>query len=123
MDNSKNRRQKARRNRVFRVRKKLKGTDQRPRLSVSKTNKHVYAQLIDDVHGITLAGIGTLSKENKSGEHNGKSKAAARHIGAQIALLAKEKQIETVIFDRGRYKFHGVIAELAEGAREAGLRF
>jgi large subunit ribosomal protein L18 len=123
MDNSKTRRLKARRNRVFRVRKKLSGTDVRPRLSVSKTNKHIYAQLIDDVNGITLAGVGTLSKVNKTTEHNGKSKVAARHIGRQIAELAKQKSIETVIFDRGRYKFHGVVAELAQGAREAGLRF
>jgi len=123
MDNSKTRRQRARRNRVFRVRKKLQGTDTRPRLSVSKTNKHIYAQLIDDVNGVSLAGIGTLSVKNKTGEHNRKSKGTARHIGMQIAELAKEKQIETVIFDRGRYKFHGVVAELAAGAREAGLRF
>lgn len=123
MDNSKTKRFKARRNRVFRVRKKLQGTDVRPRLSVAKTNKHIYAQLIDDVTGITLAGVGTLSKENKTTEHNGKSKAAARHIGKQIAEMAKQKNIEAVIFDRGRFKFHGVVAELAQGAREAGLSF
>jgi large subunit ribosomal protein L18 len=123
MDNSKSKRLKARRNRVFRVRKKLNGTGLRPRLSVSKTNKHIYAQLIDDVSGVTLAGVGTLSKVNKSTEHNGKSKETARHIGKQIAELAKAKNIDTVIFDRGRFKFHGVVAELAQGAREAGLRF
>lgn len=123
MDNSKKRRLRARNNRVMRVRKKLRGTDIRPRLSVSKTNKNIYAQLIDDVNGITIAGIGTLSKENKSTAFNKKSKEAARHIGKQIAELAKGKSIETVIFDRGRFKYHGVVAELAEGAREAGLRF
>lgn len=123
MDNSKSKRLKARRNRVFRVRKSLQGTGVRPRLSVSKTNKHIYAQLIDDVAGITIAGIGTLSKVNKSTSHNGKSKEAARHIGKQIAELAKQKSIDAVIFDRGRYKYHGVVAELAQGAREAGLRF
>lgn len=123
MDNSKTKRLKARRNRVFRVRKKLSGTDVRPRLSVAKTNKHVYAQLIDDVNGITIAGVGTLSKENKTTEFNAKSKEAARHIGKQIAEIAKQKNIEAVIFDRGRFKFHGVVAELAQGAREAGLRF
>lgn len=123
MDNSKVRRAKARKNRVFRVRKKVRGTDVRPRLSVSKTNKHIYAQLIDDVNGITLAGAGTLSKENQATEYNGKSKEAARHVGKQIAELAKKKSIEAVVFDRGRYKFHGVVAELAQGAREAGLRF
>ena len=123
MDNSKVRRQKARKNRVMRVRKKIRGTDTRPRLSVSKTNKHISAQLIDDVNGITIAGFGSLSKENQKTAHNGKSKEAARHIGKRIAELAKQKSIEAVIFDRGRYKYHGVIAELAEGAREAGLRF
>lgn len=123
MDNSKRRRLRARSNRVMRVRKKLRGTDIRPRLSVSKTNKNIYAQLIDDINGVTIAGIGTLSKENKSTAFNCKSKDAARHIGKQIAELAKQKSIETVIFDRGRFKFHGVVAELAEGAREAGLRF
>ena len=123
MDNSKVKRLKARKNRVFRVRKKVQGTDTRPRLSVFKTNKHIYAQLIDDVNSITIAGVGTLSKENQSTEHNGKSKEAARHIGKQIAEMAKQKSIDTVVFDRGRYKFHGVVAELAQGAREAGLRF
>lgn len=123
MDNSKTRRLKARRNRVFRVRKKLSGTDVRPRLTVAKTNKHIYAQLIDDVAGITLAGVGTLSKENKNTDYNGKSKEAARHIGKQIAEMAKQKNINAVIFDRGRFKFHGVVAELANSAREAGLSF
>lgn len=123
MDNSKTRRLRARRTRVMRVRKKLKGTDVRPRLSVSKTNLHIYAQLIDDVNGVTLAGIGTLSKPNKSASFKGRSKEAARQIGKQIAELAKQKKIDAVIFDRGRYKFHGIIAELANSAREAGLQF
>lgn len=123
MDNSKKRRLKARRNRVFRVRKKTRGNEMRPRLSVSKTNKHIYAQIIDDVKGVTVAGVGTLSKENKAMSFGGKSKQAARLVGKQIAELAKQKNIETVVFDRGRYKFHGIVAELAEGAREAGLRF
>lgn len=123
MDNAKTRRKRAREMRVMRVRKKLKGTGETPRLSVSKTNLHIYAQLIDDVKGITLAGIGTLSKPNQKTSHNGKSKEAARHIGKQIAELAKKKNVERVIFDRGRYKFHGIVAEIAAGAREAGLQF
>lgn len=123
MDNSKTKRLRARKNRVFRVRKKLRGTDVRPRLTVAKSNKHIYAQIIDDEAGRTIVGFGTLSKENQNTEFNGKSKAAARYIGKQIAELAKQKNIETVIFDRGRFKYHGVVAELAEGAREAGLRF
>lgn len=123
MDNSKIKRKKSRARRIFRVRKKVRGSDIRPRLTVSKTNRHIYAQIIDDSAGLTLAGIGTLSKENKEGANARKSKVSARSIGKQIAELAKKKNIEAVVFDRGRFKFHGVIAELAEGAREAGLRF
>lgn len=123
MDNSKKRRMIARRARVFRVRKQVRGTAEKPRLTVSKTNYHLYAQLIDDERGVTLAGIGTLSKELKGTEHNRKSKDSARLIGSQIAQLAKKNKIDTVVFDRGRYKFHGVVAELANAAREAGLQF
>ena len=123
MDNSKIKRAKTRKSRVMRVRKKTRGTIQKPRLTVHKTNKHIYAQLIDDVKGITLAGVGTRSKVNKATEYSEKSKDAARQIGKQIAALAAEKNIEAVIFDRGRFKFHGIVAELALGAREAGLRF
>jgi large subunit ribosomal protein L18 len=107
----------------MRVRKKLHGTAVRPRLSVSKTNCHIYAQLIDDENSVTLAGVGTLSKEFQNTPHNKKSKDAAREIGKQIAKVAKGRNIDAVIFDRGRYKFHGVIAELANSAREAGLQF
>lgn len=121
MDNSKKNRNRARKTRVMRVRKHVRGSAERPRLTVSKTNLHIYAQLIDDEKSITLAGVGTLSKQNKS--LGGKSKETARHIGKQIADLAKKHNITTVVFDRGRYKFHGVIAELANGAREAGLQF
>lgn len=120
MDNAKKRRNSARAKRVMRVRKDLHGSAERPRLTVSKTNCHLYAQLIDDDRAITLAGFGTLSKDSSQKR---KSKEAAREIGKQIAELAKKKNIQSVIFDRGRYKFHGVIAELANGAREAGLQF
>lgn len=123
MDNSQKKRDNARKSRIMRVRKHVRGSEAKPRLSVSKTNAHIYAQIIDDVKGVTLAGVGTLSKENKSASLNRKSKESARRIGQQIAELAKAKNIETVVFDRGRYKFHGVIAELAAGAREAGLHF
>jgi large subunit ribosomal protein L18 len=104
--------------RAWRVRKKIHGTPEQPRLSVHKTNKHVSVQLIDDENHITLASSGTLS-----GQHGKKSKAAAKQIGMAIAQLAQSKQITRVVFDRGRFKFHGVIAELASGAREAGLQF
>lgn len=120
MDNSKKRRNNARAKRVMRVRKKVRGSSECPRLSVSKTNYHLYAQLIDDEKGVTLAGFGTQSKDAREKR---KSKAGAIEVGKQIAHLAKGKNINTVIFDRGRYKFHGLVAELANSAREAGLQF
>jgi large subunit ribosomal protein L18 len=120
MDKSQKTRKQARRARVMRVRKNLHGTDQKPRLSVSRTNCHIYAQLIDDDKSLTLAGFGTLSKD--FGQKK-RSKEAAREIGKVIGRMAKEKNIHSVVFDRGRYKFHGIVAELASGAREAGLQF
>lgn len=117
------RRDRSRRRRVFRVRNKLRGTAARPRLTVFKSNQHLYVQLIDDDAGVTLVGIGTQSEINAKGKFNRKSKESARHIGKQVAEFAKEKQLSEVIFDRGRYKFHGVIAEVATAAREAGLKF
>jgi large subunit ribosomal protein L18 len=123
MDNSQKKKRRARLARVMRVRAGIRGTAERPRLSVSKTNLHIYAQLIDDAGGVTIGGVGTLSKANQGTKHNKKSKASARHIGTEIAAIAKKKKIETVLFDRGRYKYHGVIAELANAAREAGLKF
>jgi large subunit ribosomal protein L18 len=120
MDKSKKNRNRARISRVFRVRKKLHGSAETPRLSVSKTNCHLYAQLIDDDKSLTIAGFGTQSK---AGSVKGKSKESARLIGKQIAEVAKQRNIHSVIFDRGRYKFHGLVAELANGAREAGLQF
>lgn len=104
----------------MRVRKKLRGTEDKPRLTVSRTNRHIYAQLIDDEKAITLAGFGTMSKGSSLKE---RSKDAARIIGKEIARLAKEKNVHSVVFDRGRYKFHGIVAELANSAREAGLQF
>ncbi len=123
MDNSLRKRKISRKRRALRVRKKITGSSLIPRLSVHKSNCHLYAQLIDDENGITLAGVGTLSKKFQKTKFNKKSKASAREIGKQIAEAAKGKEIQRVIFDRGRYKFHGVIAELANGAREAGLQF
>ena len=119
MDNSKTKRANARAKRMKRVRRAIRGTALRPRLSVSKTNVHLYAQLIDDDKKVTIAGIGTLSKEVKAR----KSKESAQKIGKEIAALANSVGIKSVLFDRGRYKYHGVIAELAKSAREAGLQF
>jgi large subunit ribosomal protein L18 len=123
MDHTKAKRANARAMRVKRIRKKLRGTGSRPRLSVSKTNQHLYAQLIDDERKITLAGVGTLSEVNQKAGLGRKSKTAAKTIGRQIAELAKKLDVHAVIFDRGRFKYHGHIAELATGAREAGLQF
>src|SRR5262245_13794918 len=119
MDNAKKRRANARTKRAMRVRNALHGTAVRPRLSVSKTNAHIYAQLIDDDKRVTLAGFGTQSKGQKAR----KSKDSARSIGKKIAELAKSHGVNAVLFDRGRYKFHGIVAELAASARESGLQF
>jgi large subunit ribosomal protein L18 len=123
MDHSQKKRNRARKSRVMRVRNQIRGTAQKPRLSVYKSNMHLYAQLIDDENRITIGGIGTQSKSNQKTSHNKRSKEAARHIGSQIAQIAKQKNIVTAVFDRGRYKFHGIVAELANAAREAGLQF
>ncbi len=105
--------------RSLRVRKKVRGSADKPRLSVCKSNVHISAQLIDDETGITLFSAGTMQKDI-GGK---KSKETARLVGAKIADLAKQKQIQRVVFDRGRHKFHGLIQELAAAAREAGLQF
>ena len=123
MDHSLTRRLNSRKMRTFRVRNSLRGNDSKPRLSVSKTNTHLFVQLIDDEKGVTIGGIGTLSKANKKTKFNRKSKESARHLGGQIAEIAKKNQIERVVFDRGPNKYHGVIAELADAARSAGLQF
>lgn len=123
MDEYLKRREQTRLRRQRRVRKRVKGSGEKPRLSVHKSNQHLYAQLIDDEQGMTLLSVDTRSKEMQSKGLGKKSKKAALVIGAKIAELAKEKQIERVVFDRGRFKYHGVIAQLADAAREAGMRF
>lgn len=106
--------------RHLRVRKKMSGTAERPRLCVYRSNNNLFVQIIDDVQGITLACASTLDKEVKVKHSN---KEAAKEIGALIAKKAIEKNIKTVVFDRSGYVYHGVIKELAESAREAGLVF
>lgn len=108
--------------RTFRVRKKINGTALRPRLCVAKTNSHIHAQLIDDENGVTLAAATTLSKDNRRDKRSSKTSELAKKIGEQIAKSAKEKKIDSAIFDRGASKYHGVLKELAEAAREAGLK-
>ncbi len=120
MENSLRKRDDVRRKRALRIRKHLRGTAQKPRLSVQRSNRHISAQIIDDEKGVTLASFGTLSKDSK---FKVKSRESAAHVGEQIATLAKGKNIEAVIFDRGRNKYHGVIASLADAARKTGLKF
>ena len=106
--------------RHVRVRGKISGTPERPRLSVFRSNANIYAQVIDDVNGVTLAAASTLEKDFEGATSN---KEAARKVGAMVAERAKAKGITAVVFDRSGYIFHGRVAELAEGAREAGLEF
>jgi len=114
---------KARLKRHLRVRKKISGTAERPRLSVFRSSKHIYAQLIDDEKGITLASASTLDKELRGKIANGGSVEAARQVGELIAKRAKEKGVAKVVFDRGGYLYHGRIQALADAAREGGLEF
>ena len=111
---------KARLNLHRRVRGKVTGTAERPRLNVFRSAKNIYAQIIDDVAGVTLAAASTLDKEFTG---NGGNKEAAKQVGELIAKRAAEKGITEVVFDRGGYIFHGRVKELAEGAREGGLKF
>ena len=103
-----------------RVRTKISGTAECPRLCVFRSNKNISVQVIDDTKGITLAAASTLDKEIKTKKSN---KEAAREVGTLIAKRAIEKNIETVVYDRGGYIYHGIVKELAEAAREAGLKF
>ena len=112
-----------RKRRHVRVRKNVKGTAERPRLSVYRSTNHIYAQIIDDTKGVTLASASTLEKSVKA-EIAGKTKReAAQIVGKLAAERAKEKGIEAVVFDRGGYLYTGRVQALADGAREAGLKF
>ena len=105
-----------------RIRKKVLGTAQRPRLNVYRSLNHIYAQVIDDLQGVTLAAATTA--QGKKGERvTGGNVAAARTVGKKIAELAKQKGITKVVFDRGGYIYHGRVKALADAAREAGLKF
>jgi len=104
------------------VRKNIHGTAERPRLAVFRSAKHIYAQVIDDDRGITLASASTLSPELKGTSFESKRDAAAA-VGKLVAEKAKAAEVGTVVFDRGGYLYHGRIAALADGAREAGLEF
>ena len=106
--------------RHIRVRGKISGTPERPRLNVFRSNANIYAQIIDDVNGVTLVSANTLEKGFEGTTGNVE---AAKKIGTVLAERAKAKGIEEVVFDRGGYIFHGRVAALAEGAREGGLKF
>ena len=110
----------ARKKRHMRIRNKINGTAECPRLNVFRSSKNIYAQLIDDERGATLVAASSLDKNYKG---NGSNKEGAYNVGAAIAKKALEKSIKKVVFDRGGYVFHGRIAKLAEGAREGGLEF
>jgi large subunit ribosomal protein L18 len=114
---------KARLKRHVRVRKKISGTAERPRLNVYRSSKHIYAQLIDDVKGVTLAAASTLDKELRDQIENGGNVEAARKVGELIARRAQAAGIKKVVFDRGGYLYHGRVQALADAAREAGLEF
>ena len=103
-----------------RVRRKISGTAECPRLCVFRSNNNLYVQVIDDVKAVTLAQASTLDKEVKTKHSN---KEAAKEVGALIAKRALEKNISSVVFDRGGYIYHGVVKELADAAREGGLNF
>ncbi len=109
-----------RQRRHMRVRRKISGTAERPRLCIYRSNSNIYAQIIDDVTGNTLVAASTLDKEIKTKYAN---KQAAKEVGTLIAKRAADKKIVDVVFDRGGYIYHGVVKELAEAAREGGLKF
>jgi large subunit ribosomal protein L18 len=115
---------KARVKRHLRVRKKIEGTSARPRLNIFRSSKHMYAQIIDDVQGVTIAAASTVDKDLGDGViSNGGNVESARKVGELIAKRAKEKGVDQVVFDRGGYLYHGRVQALADAAREAGLDF
>lgn len=111
----------SRRRRHFRVRKKISGTPERPRLAVFRSSGHIYAQAIDDVNGRTLAAASTMEKDLRAGATG--NVEAAKKVGRLVAERAKAAGITSVVFDRGGFHYHGRVAALADAAREAGLEF
>ncbi|MDX1671175.1 MAG: 50S ribosomal protein L18 [Balneolaceae bacterium] len=120
----KNKQKRVRRNRIRRrIRSTIRGTAERPRLCVYKSNKHVYAQLIDDLEGHTLAASSTLTDPVEKEAGDKPKMESAKLVGEHLAKVAQEKGIDRAVFDRSGYKYHGVVKALAEGAREGGLDF
>lgn len=120
----KNIKKKVRRDRIRRrIRSTIRGTAERPRLNVYKSNKHVYAQLIDDLMGQTLVAVSTLNDELADDIKDKTKQEAAEIVGKHLAKIADDKGLNKAVFDRSGYKYHGVVKALAEGAREGGLDF
>jgi large subunit ribosomal protein L18 len=109
--------------RRLRIRRKISGTSVKPRLTVFRSAKHIYAQVVDDVAGNTLAHASTLSKDVRASAKESKKSDAAKQVGAAIAKLLLSKGIDKVVFDRNGYLYHGRVRALADAAREAGLKF
>jgi large subunit ribosomal protein L18 len=105
------------------VRRKVVGTAERPRLSVFRSSKHIYAQLIDDLSGVTLAAASSVAPDVRSGVKYGGNVKAAQVVGKKLAEAAKQKGIAKAAFDRGHYRYHGRVKALADAAREGGLQF
>jgi large subunit ribosomal protein L18 len=107
----------------LRIRKKIRGTTERPRLAIFRSLNHIFAQVIDDDQGVTVASASSLDNETGLGQGSGGNVAGAKVVGAEIAKRAKAKGIERVVYDRGGYPYHGRVKALADAAREAGLKF
>jgi len=117
------RRKELRRKRQKRIRTKVTGSAERPRLSVFRSAKHIYAQIIDDSQGMTLVSASTMEPDVRAGQKFDSKLAAAQFIGKRVGERAAEKGIRTVVFDRGGFMYHGRVKAVSEGAREAGLDF
>jgi large subunit ribosomal protein L18 len=115
--------EKIRNTRAMRVRKKLRGTEEKPRMCVVKSNKHIQVQLIDDATGRTIGSIATTAVQFRNTDYSKKNKSSAAKLGEMIAEIAKGLNISKVVFDRGPFKYHGILEALATSAREAGLQF
>jgi large subunit ribosomal protein L18 len=109
--------------RKFRIRNKISGTGERPRLTVFRSARHIYAQVVDDVDGRTIAAASTLSRDLKGTLESDSKMDAAKKVGALVAKICLEKKVEKVVFDRNGYLYHGRVKALADAAREAGLNF
>jgi len=116
-------RQAVRKRKQLSIRNKISGTAERPRLSVYRSNSNIFAQIIDDVNGVTLASASTIDKELNANVKNGGNLEAAKVVGKAIAERAAAKGITTIVFDRSGYTYTGRVSALAEAAREAGLKF